>query len=151
MTEIALAIVRRTSDNCFLVLRRHESVGGVHWVFPGGKVEKADKNHTAAASRELREETGVECGRKRGKVIARRCHPIGNIRTHYVWFDVSDAAAVLAEPDKASDVQWKCADELLSMWGGRVDERVGAMMRRVSAIPASVTFQCRQVQLSLPL
>ncbi len=55
--DIALAIVRR--DGMFLVSRRPVNVhlGGL-WEFPGGKIEY-NETPSAAALRELHEETGV--------------------------------------------------------------------------------------------
>ncbi len=56
MTQRVRAILQ--TKNKFVLIRRVKN-GREYWVFPGGKVEKTDKDKAAALRRECREELGV--------------------------------------------------------------------------------------------
>jgi A/G-specific adenine glycosylase len=76
--EAAVVAVRHRGR--WLLLRRpSEGLLGGLWEFPGGKIEPGEAP-SAAASRELREETGL---------VARDLQPVGTIRHEYSHFAVT--------------------------------------------------------------
>lgn len=57
--EVAWTILRQ-NDRYLLAQRHPDDYAGGTWTFPGGKVDKSDKNIITTANRELREEVGLD-------------------------------------------------------------------------------------------
>ncbi len=128
-----LAIVRR--GNQLLLAQRSKGSYKGRWGFPGGHLERGE-TVTAAALRELREETGVEAD-SRGILTA--LDEIGRdaggiVQWHYVLVavlaDWHAGEAVAA--DDAAGVRWATMDEIT---GGAVD--VLANVERVARLAFS--------------
>ncbi len=114
-----LAVVRR--GNQLLLAQRSKGSYKGRWGFPGGHLERGE-TVTAAALRELREETGVEA-EARGILTA--LDEIGRdaggiVQWHYVLVavlaDWRSGEAIAA--DDAAGVRWATMDEITS---GAVD------------------------------
>ncbi|MFV0375378.1 NUDIX hydrolase [Microbacterium sp.] len=132
------------------------------WVFPGGKVEDADRRddadatHRAAAVRETAEETGLRVAERDLVPLSRWTPPVEapiRIRT---WFFVAPAPAgpVSANPHEAVAVRWlRPADALhehaqggfalypptwVTLYGLAAADRAGAAMAGVRAAGADM-------------
>jgi 8-oxo-dGTP diphosphatase len=107
--RIAVAVVQ--ADKRFLMIRRARPEGSLVWSFPGGKVEPGESAETAAC-REVFEETGVRC--EIIEVLGERTHPDTGRLVSYVLCRQLDDNAYNREPDKAIEVCWCTAGEVLT-------------------------------------
>jgi len=105
--EIALALVRR--DGRLLIARRP---AGVHlaglWEFPGGKMRPGE-TPAAAAEREAREETGVECRARAALPVIEHAYGERRVRLHPV-----ECAWLAGEPQPlgAAECRWVRPEDL---------------------------------------
>ncbi len=58
MIELAGCVIRDTEGKLLLLHRNTEKL--TQWELPGGKVDPEDKDHAAAAIREIKEELGID-------------------------------------------------------------------------------------------
>tara|TARA_R110002074_G_scaffold12447_1_gene45599 strand:+ start:978 stop:1418 length:441 start_codon:yes stop_codon:yes gene_type:complete len=102
------AAVIVTHDRRVLVGRRVTESGGFEWQLPGGWIEPGE-TPPGAASREVFEETGLECGKLHfvaltNNVFSSASHSI----SLYFEAECKDAEAVrLAEPGKSTQWEWR--------------------------------------------
>jgi len=107
-----------------LLLRRNRALkafGGA-WVFPGGRVDKADAPDSdelirakTAAIRETQEETGLNICNKDMAVLSRWIPPVTEKRRFSTWFFVTEAPQETVQIDEGEihDYQWVCPKEVL--------------------------------------
>ncbi|HTQ71216.1 MAG TPA: NUDIX hydrolase [Acidocella sp.] len=111
--KIGIGIVLLKNHQVLLV-RRANPPGAGCWSLPGGKQELGETVEQTAR-RELREETGLECGALvlAGHVDSIHRDAAGNIEFHYTILDFA-ARYAGGEPvagDDVLDVAWACPDE----------------------------------------
>lgn len=111
---VGIGIVLIKNDQVLLVQRGRAPNAG-QWSLPGGKQELGETAHQAAR-RELREETGLECGALvlAGYADAIHHDEMGNIDFHYTILDFA-APYIGGEAvagDDAARLSWVREDEL---------------------------------------
>ncbi len=119
--QIGIGIILLRGDDVLLI-RRGRPPGAGQWSLPGGKQELGETAE-AAARRELREETGLECG---ALTMVAHADSIthdetGRIEYHYTILDFA-ARYTSGEPlpgDDASACVWAAPAELAgyNLWG----------------------------------
>jgi 8-oxo-dGTP diphosphatase len=112
--HIGIGIILRRGDDVLLI-RRGRPPGAGQWSLPGGKQELGETAE-AAARRELREETGLECG-----VLTMVAHADsitydadGRIEYHYTILDFAGRyeSGEAIPGDDACACVWASPDEL---------------------------------------
>ena len=107
-----------------LMLRRNrqlKSFGGA-WVFPGGRVDKADRGQgeveraKAAAIRETMEETGLDISGADMATLSCWIPPVQEKRRFSTWFFIVRApdAPVKIDQGEIHDYRWVCPHEFLA-------------------------------------
>ena len=107
-----------------LMLRRNrqlKSFGGA-WVFPGGRVDAADKGEgekdraKAAAIRETMEETGLDISGADMAILSCWIPPVQEKRRFSTWFFIVRApdAPVQIDQGEIHDYRWVCPREFLA-------------------------------------
>lgn len=130
--QIGIGIILLRGDDVLLI-RRGRPPGAGRWSLPGGRQELGETAE-AAARRELREETGLECG---PLTLVAHANSItrdatGRIEYHYTILDFV-ARHIGGEPipgDDAAACAWAGAEQLAGydLWGEIL--RVIALARR---------------------
>ena len=60
MPTVDIAVISVSGDRQFVLMGKKDSYGN-QYMFPGGHVDTRDESYEAAAQRELKEETGIDC------------------------------------------------------------------------------------------
>lgn len=111
---VGIGIVLIKDDRVLLVQRGRPPNAG-QWSLPGGKQELGETAHEAAR-RELREETGLECGTLvlAGYADAIHHDEMGNIDYHYTILDFAGPylGGEAVAGDDAARLTWVREDEL---------------------------------------
>ncbi len=109
--KVSVAIVQRGQK--FLVIRRHHKEGALNWAFPAGVV-KASEEEPAAAVRETREETGVNCIVVR--CFGRRVHPDTGVALSYWLCKYVDGTAKVLDKGELAEVKWASGSLALDLF-----------------------------------
>ncbi len=107
--EAAIGVVfDRRGEKVLICRRKHDTVLGGYWEFPGGKCE-AGETAEACVRREVREEVGLEVETLAGLAAIEHDYPYGRVRLHpFVCLHVSGEAQCLA----VAEARWVLATEL---------------------------------------
>jgi mutator protein MutT len=101
MNKIVIAIIEK--DRAFLLVRRRQQEGTLHWQFPGGEVEEGE-SETAAVEREVFEETNVTC--KALSKLGEREHP-SNKRTVSYWLcNFGSGELIIKDSEELDQAEW---------------------------------------------
>lgn len=107
MSKIVIAIVKK--DNKFLMVRRKQKEGNLHWQFPAGGVEENEADEEAVL-REVFEETDVVC--KIIDKLGERVHPTTNRIVSYWKCSYISGEAFLKDTDDLDAVSWMLKEEI---------------------------------------
>ncbi len=127
--RVVAAVVRRGS--AILVTRRADRPGQKgQWEFPGGKVERGEREEQALA-REIREELG--CGISVGPLLLRHAHRYSELDVEVAFFacDLDDGAA--PAPLGVAEIAWAQVGTLRSYDFLEADRAVLDELERRSA------------------
>lgn len=119
---ISVGIVQR--DTLFLVIRRTEPNGELEWAFPGGKLHEHEGS--AAAAREVHEETGVQCQPVRN--LGERFHPSTKVRVHYWLCQYAGGETSGYHSNEVVAARWVTGPEALSLFRTNVFGPVRALL-----------------------
>jgi 8-oxo-dGTP diphosphatase len=108
--QVVVAIVR-DKEGRYLLVNRKDLKGEPSWIFPGGKRESGE-TLAGAASREVLEETGVECAVIRK--IGQRVHPMTGRAITYLLCEYRSGEARVTEPDVIAAVRWMWPVEIVA-------------------------------------
>jgi 8-oxo-dGTP diphosphatase len=107
MSKIVIAIVKK--DNKFLMVRRKQKEGNLHWQFPAGGVEENEADEEAVL-REVFEETDVVC--QIIDKLGERVHPNTNRLVSYWKCLYISGNAFLKDMEDLDCVSWMSKDEI---------------------------------------
>jgi len=114
----AVHVIIRHHDDILLVLRTNTGVQDGNYCLPSGRVEEGE-SFTAAAVREVREETGLDINQDEvGFVYLQHRINLNELGEPEMWVDAFFEAGawrgtpVNAEPEKHGEVAWCYADDL---------------------------------------
>ena len=139
----ASAIVAAAAGDSILLIR-HAKLGG--WLQPGGHIEPEDDSTFAAATREVREETGLErLGTPIGRTVldldVHEIPAIGKEPPH-LHFDVRHLLVAEYDVPSVAAARWFSADEIPSL------DRDGSLTRAVRKARVRLGGAPRQVPCS---
>lgn len=114
----AVHVLIRHGDELLLVLRSATGYEDGNYCLPSGRVEE-DESFTAAAVREVLEETGLKLDQNEvGFVYLQHRRSLNELGEQEVWIDTFFEAGTWhgtpenAEPDKHAEVAWAYPDDL---------------------------------------
>lgn len=108
--DIAVSIIAK--DNLFLLIRRKNKEGLLHWQFPSGKIEKGETDKLAAV-REAFEETGINCQAE--KKLGQRIHPNTQRNLHYWYCKYLNGVEEIKSKDEVDAVRWCSGKEAIEL------------------------------------
>lgn len=119
MHKIVIGILH--NDGHFLLVRRRVKEGSLHWQFPGGEVEQGE-SESAAAEREIFEETDVRC--QAFSKLGEREHPASKrFITYWLCRFVSGNARV-KDQEELDRVEWIPSKQIQQLLGADIFEPV---------------------------
>ncbi|WP_027289996.1 NUDIX hydrolase [Rikenella microfusus] len=125
MKKIAVSVVKK--DDKFLLVRRRQKEGNLHWQFPSGGVEENEPDDSASI-RETYEETGVVC--KPIMKFGERNHPDFPVQLHYWLNEYVTGDAYLKDDDELDAVQWCTSAEVLQLITSNLYDKIGEYLRK---------------------
>jgi 8-oxo-dGTP diphosphatase len=130
--RVVAAVVKR--GDALLVTRRRDRPGHAgQWEFPGGKVERGERDEEALA-REIREELG--CDVEVGRVLLRHVHRYPDLEVELVFHACAMAEGVEPSPIGVAEIAWARAGTLAGYDFLEADRAVlGAIERAAWAAP----------------
>lgn len=125
MKKIAVSVVKK--DDKFLLVRRRQKEGNLHWQFPSGGVEENEPDDSASI-RETYEETGVVC--KPIMKFGERNHPDFPVQLHYWLNEYVTGDAYLKDDDELDAVQWCTSAEVLQLITSNLYDKIEEYLRK---------------------
>ncbi len=108
--RVGIGLIGR--DGCYLIRQRPAgTVYQGYWEFPGGKCQDGE-SPAAAASRECREETGLDVQVQSLLRVVEHRYPHGWVEMHFYRCTIHERQA---DPDPGTGFQWVPIEELTSL------------------------------------
>ncbi len=107
MGKIVIAIV--VSGGRFLMVRRKQKEGDLHWQFPAGGIEK-DESDFEAAKREVLEETDIIC--QPSRILGQRTHPNTGREVVYVQCKYVTGIPTVKDNEEVDHAEWMSPGEI---------------------------------------
>jgi 8-oxo-dGTP diphosphatase len=109
MKKIVIAVIERAGQ--FVLVRRRQAEGALHWQFPGGEIENTE-SESAAAEREVLEEVNIVC--KGLNRLGERVHPESNRMIAYWLCAYISGDMIVRDNEELDTAEWVPASEVLN-------------------------------------